>query len=283
MTVESDTQVAIVICTGSYHTPVLYQPFMQALISNGFEAHCPQRLTCDLSKLNVGDVRNPDFDRGPPPEGYPTDLDDAVVVRQLLHKLIDQENKNVLLFGHATGAVVATQAAIPELHYRNRQSQNQKGGVIGIFYVGGMVVPLGESVHTFFHPKDGSWTPPPFVRFYKHGKEGLATPTENQKYLLVGLNAEEVQKWSSEMTASPVNTGVLTNDIYSTLPCGYLVLDHDTCLPPAYQEKMISMQSRPGNEFRVYHAPSGQSPQLTWIEGLVGKVMEFTQHIQSLQ
>jgi hypothetical protein len=38
--------------------------------------------------------------------------------------------------------------------------------VIGIFYVGGMVVPLGESVHTFFHPKDGSWTPPPFVRFY---------------------------------------------------------------------------------------------------------------------
>jgi hypothetical protein len=85
------------------------------------------------------------------------------------------------------------------------------------------------------------------------------------------------------MTASPVNTGVLTNDIYSTLPCGYLVLDNDTCLPPAYQEKMISMQSRPGNEFRVYHAPSGQSPQLTWIEGLVGKVVEFTKHVQSLQ
>ncbi|KAJ5618248.1 hypothetical protein N7528_006891 [Penicillium herquei] len=281
MDTNFDDKVAVVICTASYQTPVLYQPFMDALTFHGFEAHCPQRATCDLSKLNVGDIRNPDFDRGPPPEGYPSDDDDVEAVKQLLEQLIDLEKKSVLLLGHATGAVIASQAATPELQHRNRQSQNEKGGVIGILYVGGMVVPLGESVHTFFHPKDGTWTPPPFVQFYKHGKNGLATPNENHKYLLVGLDAAAVEKWSAEMTASPVNTGVLTNDVYSTLPCGYLVLDHDTCLPPAFQERMIKMQSRPGKEFKIYHASCGHSPQLAWTEGLVGKVADFILHAQT--
>ncbi|PYI08008.1 hypothetical protein BO78DRAFT_442225 [Aspergillus sclerotiicarbonarius CBS 121057] len=283
MAISPDHQVAVVICTASYHTPAPYGPFMEALTSHGlFEAHCPQRATCDLSKLNVGDdFQHPDFNRDPPPGGgYPNDLDDVQIVHQLLDRLINQENKLVLLLGHSSGGLVATQAAIPELQYKNRGAQ--KGGVIGIFYVGRFVVPVGESVHSFFQPKDGSLRVPPFVQFYKHGKDGLATTIETAQYMFKGLDdPQAVEKWTATLTASPVNTGTLTNDAYAALPCAYVVLDEDTCLPSAYQEGMIAVQTQRENvNFTVYHAPTGHSPHLSWMEPLVGTVVEFLEAVR---
>lgn len=164
MNVNSRQQIAVVICTASYHTPVPYGPFMKALNASRFEAYCPQRPTCDLSRLNVGDTKNPDFDLGPPPEGYPNDLDNAAVLHELLEQLIVREDKPVLLLGHSSGGVVASQAAIPELQYEKRRKQQKQGGVIGIFFVGAFVIPVGESVHSFYQPKDGTQITPPFVR-----------------------------------------------------------------------------------------------------------------------
>ncbi|OJJ71214.1 hypothetical protein ASPBRDRAFT_55833 [Aspergillus brasiliensis CBS 101740] len=275
-------KIAVVICTASYHTSAPYKPFMEALTSQGlFETYCPQRATCDLSKLNVGDdLHHPDFNRDPPAGGYPNDLDDVKIVHELLDRLINQEHKHVLLLGHSSGGLLATQAAIPELQYKNRGPQT--GGVIGIFYVAGFLVPVGESVHSFFQPKDGSLHVPPFVQFYKNGKHGLATTINTADYMFKGLNdPEAVEKWTATLTASPVHTGALTNDAYAAVPCAYLVLDEDTCLPPAYQEKMIAMHAqREGVDFTVYHAPTGHSPHLSWMEGLVGTVVEFTEVVR---
>ncbi|GLA41902.1 hypothetical protein AnigIFM63309_010221 [Aspergillus niger] len=282
MAISPDQKIAVVICTASYHTPAPYGPFMEALTSHGlFETYCPQRATCDLSKLNVGDdLQHPDFNRDPPAGGYPNDLDDVKIVHELLDKLINQENKLVLLLGHSSGGLVATQAAIPELQFKNRGPQ--KGGVIGIFYVAGFLVPVGESVHSFFQPKDGSWRVPPFVQFYKNGRDGLATTKETAQYMFKGLDdPQAVEKWTATLTASPVNTGALTNDAYAAVPCAYVVLDEDTCLPPAYQEKMIAMHAqRESVNFKIYHAPTGHSPHLSWMEGLVRTVVEFTEEVR---
>ncbi len=94
------TELAVVICHGSYHTPALYQPLVDALKARGFDAYCPQLPTADLTKLNVGDVSNPDFDREPPAGGYPQGEEDAMVIRDLLDHLINDEGKQVLLAGH---------------------------------------------------------------------------------------------------------------------------------------------------------------------------------------
>ncbi|KAK1145463.1 hypothetical protein N8T08_004338 [Aspergillus melleus] len=128
---------------------------MKALASSTefFEAYCPQRPTCNLSKLNVGDIDHPDFSRGPPPEGYPNDLDDAAVVHELLERLVVREGKPVIRLGHSSGGVIATQAAILELLYKARQAQGHPGGVIELFYVGAFLVPVGKSAHSFFQPK----------------------------------------------------------------------------------------------------------------------------------
>ena len=157
---------AIVLVHGSYHTPAPYKPFMHALNALGFETHCPQRPTCDLSKLNVGDVNAPDFDRGPPPEGFPTDDDDASVVHQILDQLIAQENKQVLLVAHSSGGWAATQAAVLELQYKARQAKGQNGGLVGIFYYSAFVIPVNQSISGHFQPKDGSLSVPPWLRFW---------------------------------------------------------------------------------------------------------------------
>jgi Alpha/beta hydrolase family len=157
----------VVICHGSYHTPEPYQPFLDALKKAGIEGHCPQLPTSDLTKLNVGDVSNPDFNRDPPPGGYPQPADDAEVIQRLLTQLIAEEGKNVILLGHSSGGFSANASAIPELQAKNRKAKGLSGGIIGIFYACALVIPVGESIHSFFQPKDGSpAVPPHFSKYY---------------------------------------------------------------------------------------------------------------------
>ncbi|KAK7971547.1 hypothetical protein PG989_016563 [Apiospora arundinis] len=63
--------VAVAICHGSYHSPKLYEPLMDALKDVGMTPYCPYLPTADLSKLNVGDIDHPNFDRAAPTGGYP--------------------------------------------------------------------------------------------------------------------------------------------------------------------------------------------------------------------
>jgi pimeloyl-ACP methyl ester carboxylesterase len=163
---------AIVICHGSYHTPTPFQPFVAALQGQGIEAYCPQLPTSDLRKLNVSFQESspnspPDFNRPPPPGGYPQPADDALVINELLDRLIEKEGKNVVLLGHSAGGFVATYVAKPKYQRKVRQASDLPGGLVGIVYVCAFIVPVGESVHSFFQPKDGSpGIVPPFCRFH---------------------------------------------------------------------------------------------------------------------
>ena len=170
----------VVICHGSYHTPEPYRPFIAALEAQGIEAFCPQLPSSDNHILDVGDVSNPDYDRAPPPNGYPQPADDARILEQLLHSLINKDSKSIILIGHSSGAFTATLAAVPELQSRNRKAKGLMGGIVGIFYECGFLIPVGDSVHSFFQPKDGSpavippysrvhvWFPSTAVQLYSH-------------------------------------------------------------------------------------------------------------------
>jgi hypothetical protein len=159
----SDT--AVVICHGSYHSPEPYERLVEALKLKGIAAHCPHLPTSDLAKLNVGDVQNPDFDLGPSEGGYPQGDEDTSAVLEVVQSLVDQ-GKKVLLIGHSSGGWVATQAAQPDLQLKARQEKGLNGGIVGILYVGAFIIPVGESIHSFFQPKDGNVVVPPFMRFH---------------------------------------------------------------------------------------------------------------------
>ncbi|EKV09934.1 alpha/beta-hydrolase [Penicillium digitatum] len=262
---------AVVVCHGSYHTPAPYQALVNALSEKGIETYCPQRPTCDLSQLNVGNPNNPDFDRKAPPGGYPLPADDAAEIGLLLDKLI-AKGKSVLLAGHSSGGWVAAEAAQNSRQAPVRAREGTTGGVIGIFFIGAFIVPEGQSVHSFFQPPDGKIVTPPFMRFHKHGVHGLGTMVDPEQYLFNDLDAATAKRWASTLTAAPVMNSPLTHNPYDVLPCAYLVLEKDHTLPREYQEGMVANQSKP---FTVYHAPCGHSPHLSWTNELVAKIEEF--------
>lgn len=159
------SDLAVLLCHGSCHTPAPYGALLEALQARGIAAYCPQLPTSDLTKLNVGDVANPNFDREPPPGGYPQGEEDVEAVLSVLEPLVEA-GKQVLLVGHSSGGWTATQAAQRHLQAEVRKSRGLAGGVVGIFYVGAFVVPVGESLTSFTQPKDGGFVVPPFMTFY---------------------------------------------------------------------------------------------------------------------
>jgi hypothetical protein len=163
MTPKSD--LAVVICHGSYHSPAPYERLVEALQVKEIEAVCPQLPTSDLLKLNVGDPNKPNFDLGPPEQGYPQGKEDTDAVLEVVRPLIEQ-GKKVLLLAHSSGGWVATQVAGPEFHFKARGEKGLEGGIIGIFYMGAFIIPVGESVSGFFQPKEGPPVTPPFMQFH---------------------------------------------------------------------------------------------------------------------
>ncbi|KAJ5542830.1 hypothetical protein N7535_005254 [Penicillium sp. DV-2018c] len=267
----SSKPFAVVISHGSWHTPEAYQLLVNALTDKGLEAHCPQRATCDLSQLNVGDVSNPDFNRRAPPGGYPLASDDATELGLLLDKLIAQ-GKSILLAGHSSGGWVAAEAAQRARQYSVRAREGRPGGIIGIFFIGAIIVPEGESVHSFFHPSNGLVAVSPYMRFHKHAIDGLTTVVDPAKYLFNDLDEASAKKWTSMLTASPLMKSPLTHNPYDDLPCAYLVLEKDCALPKDHQERMATSQSKP---FTIYRAPCGHSPHLSWTSELAQQIEEF--------
>ncbi|KAK8103315.1 alpha/beta-hydrolase [Apiospora sp. TS-2023a] len=276
---NTPNDLAVVICHGSYHSPKPYGPLVDALKAAGIDAYCPQLPTSDLSKLNVGDVNKPDLDREPPAGGYPQGDEDVEVIHGVLEPVICTEGKKVLLIGHSSGGWVATQAARPDLQFKNRREKGQSGGIIGILYMGAFVIPVGESIDSFFQPKDGPPTVPPFMEFHKHGAAGLGTMLKPEHFLFNGLPNEEAQKWAATLTASPILTTKLTNDAYAPLPCAYLVLEDDRTLDKGYQEAMAALQGQKTGEFIMYRCPAGHSPHLTWTQGVIDTVRDFASKI----
>lgn len=162
---EPVSNLAVVLCQGLYHSPAHYGALLEAFKARGIDAYCPHLPTSDMTKLNVGDIEHPDLDCEPPPGGYPQGDDDARVVVEVLKPLV-LAGKSVILMGHSAGGFVATEAALPELQLKIRTAKGLSGGIIGIFYMGAFVIPVGESVSSFFQPKDGNLMTPPFMRFH---------------------------------------------------------------------------------------------------------------------
>jgi pimeloyl-ACP methyl ester carboxylesterase len=160
------SNLVVVICHGFFHNAAIYRPLVDVLKSHGIDAYCPQLPMSDLSKLNVGDIISPNFDLDPPSGGYPQGEEDTQAVLAVLKLLIEDQHRRVLLAAHSGGGFAATQSAIPELQEKHRQSRGLTGGIVGIFYYGAFIVPLGESLHTTFQPKDGRIVTPPWLQFH---------------------------------------------------------------------------------------------------------------------
>ncbi|KAI1370296.1 Alpha/Beta hydrolase protein [Hypoxylon crocopeplum] len=246
---ESLSDIVVVVCHGSFLKPEPYIPFLQELRDEGIDASCPQLPTSDLTKLNVGDVSNPDFNREPPGDSYPQGNNDVQVILDVLKPLINDQGKRVLIIGHSAGGWVATEASRPELQEKIRKTRGLRGGFIGILYIGALIVPFGESINSLIGLKDDISVKPPWLQYYKHGAAGLST-------------LPKARKWVARLIAGPTFDTQLTNDAYAVLPCAYLVLKGDAIIFKTYQEEMVTSQIQKSRDFTVYRCQTGHFPFL---------------------
>ncbi|KAL4937007.1 hypothetical protein BDV06DRAFT_216228 [Aspergillus oleicola] len=115
--------------------------------------------------LNVGDINHPDINREPPSAGYPTNTEDVEIIIQLLDQLINKEEKQA----------------------KPCQAKEKSGGIIGLFYYGAFIIPVGQSVHSYFQPKEGPVIYPPFTRF----SNDQTLPKEYQEQMVAQQEQKE--------------------------------------------------------------------------------------------
>lgn len=116
-----------------------------------------------ISDVSALDASNPEFQALAPPHGWADGYTDAEAIRQKVETLSD-EGKQVILVGHSYGGWVATESATLDLHFRERSKNGRSGGIIGIFYISGYILPVGQSTDSFFSPQGDATPLPPFVK-----------------------------------------------------------------------------------------------------------------------
>lgn len=166
--------LGVVISSGGWHTPPLYKYLVQALGQRGVVAEAPLMPTTNITSADVTDEENPIFNMAEPPEGWPTVNDDAKAIGSAALSLIDR-GKKVLIIGHSMGGFAATQAALPEYQIQNRRNSGLPGGIIGLFYFGAYLLPVGIAVNEMV----GEDVVPPYALLHVSARRPAVLTKEN--------------------------------------------------------------------------------------------------------
>lgn len=122
----------IIIIQGSFQVPEVYERLLNGLEARGFPTVHAQLPSC----TNVDDA---DFPKR-------SLVDDALAVRSELIRLIEYENKSVVVVMHSYGGLVGSEAITQDLSYSNRRAQGLSGGVIYLFLYAAFLLSEGQSV-----------------------------------------------------------------------------------------------------------------------------------------
>ena len=122
----------ILIIQDRFQTPAIYKDLVDRLVSLGYPTVHPLLPTCS-------NTQHPNFPSL-------THLDDATAVQSELVRLVEREQKTVLLVMHGYGGMVGSEAVLEYMSYSNRRVKRLSGGVIHLFFVCASFVGLGQSM-----------------------------------------------------------------------------------------------------------------------------------------
>ena len=122
---------SIVIVQDAFQTPRVYAALAKGLTEAGYETVIPFLPSC--SNINS--------------EDYParTIDDNSLAVTQEIETLVEGHGKLVVMVMHSYGGVAGSNAIPESLSYRKRREKAQKGGVIHLYYICGLILNEGES------------------------------------------------------------------------------------------------------------------------------------------
>ncbi|CAK44181.1 hypothetical protein CBS115989_8613 [Aspergillus niger] len=117
----------LVFIPGAWITRELYQPFLDACSVAGYPVHYAGYPSIDPADPTVADCK--------------TDTD---VIRKTLHRLVEEEGKDIFLMMHSYAGMPGAAAALG-LAKSQRTQQGKRGGVIGMIFIAAFLVPEGVS------------------------------------------------------------------------------------------------------------------------------------------
>lgn len=120
--------VVIYIVPGAWQLPTVWQTFIQTAQEAGYQVQYDQLPTVGGISLPLASLS-----------------DDVAVVQANLVKLVNEEEKEVILVGHSSGGLVAS-GACEGFDAVSRKKEGKKGGVIQVAFLASFAVKKGETM-----------------------------------------------------------------------------------------------------------------------------------------
>ncbi|KAI9925301.1 hypothetical protein MW887_006228 [Aspergillus wentii] len=118
----------IILIPGAWLTPTFYQPFLRTLTSAGYPTHYAAYPSLDPSNPHTADCQT-----------------DTNAITTTTTPFIDA-GQDVILFMHSyAGMPGSAAAAVTDLAKPSRSRQGKKGGILGLVFLAGFLVPEGVS------------------------------------------------------------------------------------------------------------------------------------------
>ncbi|KAI9713187.1 MAG: hypothetical protein M1820_001172 [Bogoriella megaspora] len=235
----------IVFFPGAFASPSCFDNLAKQLHSAEYSTHY---------------VHTPSLSPSCPPEYATVERDAEITRRDHLFPLIKDQERDVIIFAHSYGGIVAGGAA-HGLSKDKRAKAGKRGGVIGLLYCSGNITLEGESLLQ---------TP----------SEGLAiiSPVKDILYndcdpkLLPSLEAGMIPH---SMTAfeTPAPEPAWGEKCYQGKR-SYVMTLKDACNPKTLQDEWIS---KTRVDWRIYEFETGHCPFISKVEELAKAVVNFAE------
>ncbi|KAI0474810.1 Alpha/beta hydrolase fold-1 [Xylaria cf. heliscus] len=249
----------IILITGAWHLPDVWDKLKSRLEAAGYEVYAPRMLTVV----------------GPEPVSYSWRADVAVV-HDIVIPLFKQGRQAVIV-GHSYGGIVAT-ASIEGQSIADRQARGLQGGFSAAVYICGFpVMKRGECITSTINGEYGDWmaVPQPFDK----NTPSSVKVVPGLEPFYNDLPLDEAKEWCGKLLnhsqrAFEEPMDFCANEI--KIPMTYLICENDKAIPIQNQEYMVA--AIPAMKTR--RCTAGHSPFLSRPDFTAECIIEAAQEAQ---
>lgn len=220
------TLPTIVLVHGAWHTPPIYQSYIDALKAEGFTVYCPRLPSCSAAS--------------PPNASLP---EDTACVRDIVKPLVEA-GKRVLMLLHSYGGAVGTDA-VEGLAFSTRKASDQPGGVIHLLYLCAYILPPGSTIFGVVQEAGMEHLWPQFV---DNAADGSTFPWDPVQLFFGGVEKEVVDQALLHLVRSPMSafTAETMGSAWRIVPVTYVFTRQDYSVPRVYQDIMVEKVRKEG-------------------------------------
>ncbi|EER25461.1 hypothetical protein D8B26_000246 [Coccidioides posadasii str. Silveira] len=204
----------IVMVPGAWHTPAAFD-----LLNPIFQKHNYDTWPIQLPSVGIS-------------PGLPDMSADVAAVRSHVKKILDKDNRDVVIVMHSYSAVPATEA-MKGLGKNERTESGRQTGVVALLYIACLLPTEGRSSSD---PGDVPQIKP--VLRLKNHEDGTSTVKNPIEAFYHDVEPSLAESSSKQLKAHSDGAFLtpLTHEAYRTIPSAYLLCKHDRAVPLAVQQ-----------------------------------------------